>query len=151
MPEWIAILISALIGAAVIAVIACTGAAVAWGRIKQTLINSAEKFTAVSIEISDVKKKFSKEIESVKRGLYKDDGTLVYVPADECEKRRADCDKIHASNSANVCRKIEELGKDLQEDREKREAEAKELSERLRLIEIDMAKLAGREEGNSHA
>lgn len=106
MAPWIA----GLIGVAVGIVVSCLGVAVAWGRIKQKL----------------------DEVADLKRGLYKPDGTLVYVPAEECEKRRDACNKVHTDYSAKICREIVNLSKT------------------LRKIEIAMARLAGREEGNNH-
>jgi hypothetical protein len=117
MAPWIATLISSLIAATVVFIMAGFGAAVAWGRIKQTLDNYSEKFTAVS-----------SEVESLKRGLYNPDGTLIYVAVNECEKRRNACDKIHANNYSLVCKKIDEMANTLHQ------------------VEIDTAKLTGRQE-----
>ena len=85
-------------------ILAVIGFAVAWGQINQKLLM----------------------IDEIKRGLYNLDGTLVYMPAEECEKRREAYEKIQSSHAINVCRKIDTLTKSIFQ------------------IQIDMAILSGR-------
>lgn len=91
MPDWAVNLICGLGGAFIAAGLAGLGAAVAWGRIKQKL----------------------EEVSSLKKGLYRDDGTLVYVPAIDCEKQRTACAARQAEHQMILCNKIEAVSKDL--------------------------------------
>ncbi|MCD6163749.1 MAG: hypothetical protein J7K40_15215 [candidate division Zixibacteria bacterium] len=130
MAPWIA----GLIGVATGIVIAFLGVAVAWGRVKQRLDSDAEKFVSLLNEVTELK-----------RGLYKMDGTLIYVPAEDCEKRRSDCVKNNAGLMLTVCGKLDDLRIDLKAVAEKREIEAKETNDRLHQIEISMVKLSNGE------
>jgi hypothetical protein len=55
-------------------ILAVIGFAVAWGQVNQKLLM----------------------VDELKRGLYNPDGTLVYMPAEECEKRRDASEKLHS-------------------------------------------------------
>jgi len=85
------------------------GGAVVWGKMKQRLSGHG------------------KEIRSLKNGLYKPDGTLIYVTEKGCTTRHNDCQIAMCRKIDEVKEIIHELSDKIDNDRRSRDKEIKEI------------------------
>jgi hypothetical protein len=65
-----------------------------------------------------------KQLNDLRRGLYREDGTLVYVTEKACATWHGEC-------KASICAKIEELKEMIKETEEKREQDRQKLNKTI--------------------
>ncbi|MEA1877351.1 MAG: hypothetical protein U9N86_10845 [Bacteroidota bacterium] len=113
MDHWPPGLLSGLLSGGVALTIAGFGFAYVRGKIIQTLNEHALK------------------IIQLHNGLYKEDGTLVYLPKEDFDARQIACFANQQKAQDRTCYKLEEIKRDLSAIGDKREIEAGEFRKKL--------------------
>ena len=123
MVQWVATLLGAGLGSLTMLILAGFGFSSIKGGIMRTLKDHSDK------------------LAQLHNGLYRDDGTLVYVPKMDCISSQQVCTEQQQRNQVLTCQKLEILRKDLVVIGGKRETEAKDFQETLNAIQISIAKI----------
>ena len=123
MSEWLAVLIGSFIGGGIVAVVAGFKFAQITGQMLKTLSDH------------DIR------LEKLHNGLYKEDGTLIYMPKEDCTAKQSACFTQQERSQNLMCQKLEGIKYDLVTIGGKREEEAKEFREALSDINVALAKI----------
>ena len=127
MSGWTATLLAGLLGSGVTLILAGFGFATLRGKI----VNTLEDHTS--------------QLANLRHGLYREDGTLVYVPRTEYDEKQKTCFMLQQKAQDATCVKLEAIKEDLKDIQGKREDEAKEFRDSFLTLNVTLAKIRARQ------